>query len=108
LGFRPDATGAHELAFADKASMLKALLIVSSDLFFEYWMTTGDGFHVTKSDLLEFPITNKLSSVLESKLAMADKMWRRRSRFGKEKLNAGVVTRSFDFSGQVDLIPLVC
>ena len=96
-----DASGTHKLKFAKRDQFLIALLILSSELFFEYWRTVGDGFHLTKANIWMFPITKELHERLLGSLAKAEDLWERRHRFKKTKRNSGQDTYSFDFRQEV-------
>jgi hypothetical protein len=99
IGFRDgeDATS-HELRFENKEDFLIGLGILSSDLFFEYWLTIGDGFHLTKTNILNFPILPPFERFVACHLSKIEDMWTKRSHFEKVKLNSGKQAHSFDFS----------
>lgn len=90
--------GAHCLRFAEQDDLHRVLLLLASDLFFAYWRTVGDGFHVTKANVLDFPITPCLMDATFAQLSLARRLWAKRSEFIKSKLNAGQRTYSYDFS----------
>ncbi|WDR03102.1 hypothetical protein PSQ19_02550 [Devosia algicola] len=73
------------------------LQILSSKLFYDYWRTYGDGFHVTVDLIERFPVTDTLARRLESNVNLARQVWACRGSFAKEKLNSGRVIRSYDF-----------
>lgn len=99
IGFREDhVSSTHQLCFSSKRDFYRALLILSSDLFFDYWRTIGDGFHVTKGNILNFPLHNHLDEVVNSKLATTKRVWAAREIHKKSKLNSGKMTFSYDFS----------
>lgn len=89
----------HSLVFDDEKGFLVALAILSSDVFFEYWKTFGDGFHVTKSDIYNFPVGAELLNWAKEVIPYTKRVWERRLKYKKEKLNAGIVTASYDLSG---------
>jgi hypothetical protein len=99
IGFRDgeDATS-HELRFENKEDFLIGLGILSSELFFEYWLTIGDGFHLTKTNILNFPVSPPFERFVACHLSKIDDMWNTRTHFEKIKLNSGKQARSFDFS----------
>ena len=99
-------TGTHDLRFRVRDDAHKALAVISSDLFFHYWLSIGDGFHVTKSNLLDFPIHPALQKMLAGRLPALRKTWRKRKSYLKTKLNSGRETRSYDFSGSFDSLYL--
>ena len=83
----------------------RVLLVVSSDLFYDYWLTVGDGFHVTKKNLHNFPVHDALLALLTTKLNTVQEIWKNRRHYAKKKVNSGVEIRSFDFS---DAFPGFC
>ena len=99
IGFRDELDGSSNvLGFGSEGDFLTALGILSSRLFFEYWLTVGDGFHLTKSTILKFPLAQHIEEEAQRLHPEIRKMWRNRNRFEKTKLNNGRQTRSFDFS----------
>lgn len=99
IGFRDELDGSSNvLGFGSEGDFLTALGVLSSRLFFEYWLTVGDGFHLTKSTILNFPLDERVEKEAQRLHPEIRKMWRNRNRFKKEKLNNGRQTRSFDFS----------
>ncbi|QPC85705.1 hypothetical protein GA830_02370 [Mesorhizobium sp. NBSH29] len=73
------------------------LQILSSKLFYDYWRTYGDGFHVTVDLIERFPVADPLARRLNRNVNLARHVWDSRSSFAKEKLNSGRVIRSYDF-----------
>jgi hypothetical protein len=106
IGIRDLGSGAsaHDLRFASEQQMLCALQILGSRVFYEYWRTAGDGFHVTKSDIMRFPVRRSLLDGCLHGLAAAKQTWVDRERFAKRKLNSGVEVCSYDFTGRFDHI----
>lgn len=99
IGFRDEPDGSSNvLGFGNEKDFLTALGVLSSDLFFDYWLTVGDGFHLTKSTIFNFPLAQHVEEELQRLQPEVRKMWRNRNRFQKAKLNNGRQTRSFDFS----------
>lgn len=99
IAFRDSlSSSVHELKFDNKKTMYKALILLSSGLFLDYWRTTGDGFHLTKSNLLDFPITEELETYLEQNYLKAKRIWENREKYQKNKKNSGKVILSYDFS----------
>lgn len=90
--------GIHDLRFCSKDYALKMAAIISSDLFFDYWLSIGDGFHLTKSNILEFPVHPAIEQTLSARLSDLQKVWRSRRRYQKSKLNSGHETKSYDFT----------
>jgi hypothetical protein len=82
----------------EEESSLILLQILASDLFYKYWRSFGDGFHVTNDLVDRFPVSNDFLSACESNLQSAAKTWERRERFAKKKLNSGKEVKSYDFS----------
>jgi hypothetical protein len=75
------------------------LQVLSSKLFFDYWRTYGDGFHVTVDLIERFPLANDLIDRLRRNCARAEAIWHNRAAFAKEKLNSGKLVKSYDFRG---------
>ena len=108
IGIREDfAPGVHQLRFSRKEDFYYVLLILSSDLFFSYWRTVGDGFHVTKTNIHEFPVHASLKIFLNEKLSTTKKIWAARATYRKSKLNSGRHTHSYDFSDRAPSL-LLC
>ncbi|UAJ10052.1 hypothetical protein [Polymorphobacter megasporae] len=80
----------------DRGLVLQAL---SSELFFDYWRTYGDGFHVTVELIERFPLSESMVSRYRSTEAIARRVWDHRAAYAKEKLNSGRIVRSYDFRG---------
>jgi hypothetical protein len=82
------------------------LQILGSSIFFEYWRSLGDGFHVT-SDLIErFPISERLYKCCLANISSAKHQWNNRAQVLKEKLNSGRVVRTFDFTGRFEYLEI--
>ena len=80
------------------------LQVLGSPIFFEYWRSLGDGFHVT-SDLIDrFPVSRQLHASCVANLAKAKRAWTGRKEVLKSKLNSGRVTETFDFTGKFDYL----
>lgn len=73
------------------------LQLLSSDLFYDYWRTYGDGFHVTVDLIERFPVTRDLAAQFVRNQANAQQAWADRTSYAKEKLNSGRMVRSYDF-----------
>jgi hypothetical protein len=91
--------GTHELRFRTRSDFFKVLHLISSDLFFDYWLSVGDGFHLTRSNIRNFPLHGALAKGLESRLTEERKIWTQRENYKKSKLNSGRELYSYDFSG---------
>ena len=95
------ANGVHTLSFDTEHDFLLALGVLSSDLFLSYWLSLGDGFHLTKGNIYSFPIHSKIVAECNRNITFLRKTWRRRQRFQKDKLNFGKITKSFDLRDAV-------
>ncbi len=91
-------SGVHELGFTKREDFYSVLQILVSNLFLDYWLSVGDGFHLTKSALIDFLLHPALLDEIRSRLHRARSVWRTRKKYEKTKQNAGHTTRSFDFS----------
>lgn len=92
-------TGVTPVRTNERDSTFILLQVLSSDIFYKYWRSFGDGFHVTTDLIDRFPISKRLMLSCEENLDAATSIWKRRADFAKEKLNSGKVVRSYDFSG---------
>jgi hypothetical protein len=92
------ANGTHAFTFSDRNTFYRFLGLIASDVFMEFWRSVGDGFHLTRSNILNFPVSEPLHDLVDDALPKIQSMWRRRKRFEKTKLNSGTVVRSYDFS----------
>ncbi|MGA0583911.1 MAG: hypothetical protein ACO2ER_08400, partial [Castellaniella sp.] len=54
------------------------LQIFASDIFYRYWCSFGDGFHVTNSLLCRFPVSKKMLRRCEENIDLAANIWRSR------------------------------
>lgn len=82
----------------ERDSALILLQILASGLFYKYWRSFGDGFHVTNDLVDRFPISDGLLAHCENNLGSASKIWKGREKFAKTKLNSGKTVKSYDFS----------
>ena len=99
IGIRESVlTNVHKLRFDRIEDFYKVLVLVTSDLFYDYWLTVGDGFHVTKKNIHEFPIKDALLEFSVDNLSTAQRLWKNREHYAKRKLNCGIEIRTFDFS----------
>ena len=89
---------AHDFGLRTREDFYRFLSIIASDVFFQYWLTVGDGFHVTRSNILNFPISDSLSLLVDASVPRMRSLWLRRRQFQKTKLNSGTVVHSYDFS----------
>lgn len=90
--------GVISFRFSSAGDFYRVLGLVTSQAFFEYWLSLGDGFHVTRGVLEKFPISRGVCLQLEEGLSSVRRMWRERAIFSKRKLNRGVVVDSYDFT----------
>ena len=102
IGIRETAShGNHHLKFGNEKDFYLALILLTSDVFYSYWRTVGDGFHVTKANINDFPISRKFFNALSRNIPSAQKIWKNRMSVRKSKQNAGRPTYSYDFSSQI-------
>lgn len=99
IGVREEPTpGSHILRFEAPEDFYRALLLLTSDIFYAYWRTIGDGFHITRANVLGFPISPELHSALSAQVPAAMNLWAARISARKGKKNAGRPIYSYDFS----------
>jgi hypothetical protein len=99
-----DDSSAIPLKFPSEKQRLWGLQLLASPIFFEYWRTVGDGFHITKSDILRFPISNKVWRECVVQESRASTYWKKRANCERTKLNSGKLVKSYDFRGQFDYL----
>lgn len=100
--------GVSELRFPTKRAWRVALLVLTSDLFLAYWRSLGDGFHVTKTNICEFPLEQRLYNELVRRERKADEMWKNRASYIKTKKNNGVDAVSYDMrASSLSLLPRI-
>lgn len=90
------ANGVHALGFESEDDFLLGLGVLSSDLFLSYWLSIGDGFHLTKGNIFNFPLHRTLVRECQRNAPAIRATWKIRQRFQKGKLNSGRMTKSFD------------
>lgn len=93
------ADGVQTFTFNNRHDFYRFLGIIVSDVFIDYWRSVGDGFHVTRANIMNFPVSESLDALVEYSLPMIRRIWSRRQGFEKSKLNSGAIVRSYDFSG---------
>lgn len=98
------ASGVQTFNFKNKNDFYRFLGLIVSDVFLDYWRSVGDGFHVTRANILDFPISVPLDDFVARSLPKIKRMWARRKEFEKSKLNSGSIVRSYDFSGVAPLL----
>lgn len=89
----------HRLSFASYDDFLVGLTILASDVFYQNWLSLGDGFHLTKADVYNLPVSSELLEWAFKNKHIANKVWRQRAKYKKVKSNAGIITHSYDFTG---------
>jgi len=104
--YSPDALGVIPIGAPSKEVGMMLLQILGSPVFLDYWRSLGDGFHVTKRNVYEFPISNSLMEKCERNLVTAGNIWRNRARFQKTKLNCGKLIDTYDFTNAFDYLEL--
>ncbi|TCU52339.1 hypothetical protein EDF58_11512 [Novosphingobium sp. PhB57] len=92
------APGVIPVKTNDEDTSLILLQVLASDIFYKYWRSFGDGFHVTNDLIDRFPISKKLTFACEKNLNSAAQTWASREEFAKIKLNSGKKVKSYDFS----------
>ncbi|MDO5506394.1 MAG: hypothetical protein Q4F49_08945 [Pseudoxanthomonas suwonensis] len=97
--YESKASGVIPVRTDERDSSLILLQILSSSLFYKYWRSFGDGFHVTNEVVGRFPISKNLLDDCEANLSTAASTWKRRESFAKTKVNSGKEIKSYDFSG---------
>lgn len=95
------ANGVHALGFESEDDFLLGLGVLSSDLFLSYWLSIGDGFHLTKGNIFNFPLHHTLVRECQRNAPAIRTTWKARQRFQKGKLNSGRMTKSFDLRDAV-------
>jgi hypothetical protein len=100
--------GVHSFYFRGRDAFYLFLGIVASDVFYQYWRTVGDGFHLTRSSILEFPISTSLLSWARARQPIVESVWVNRLEFAKKKINSGTEIYSYDFSAKMpNLLDLI-
>jgi hypothetical protein len=92
------APGVIPVRTNERDSSLVLLQVLASRLFYKYWRSFGDGFHVTNDLIDRFPISKNLLRACEENIDAAAKVWDKRERFAKTKLNSGKIVKSYDFT----------
>lgn len=91
------SAGTNLFSFVTDQDRLRFLAAISTDQFLDHWLMLGDGFHVTRDNVLSFPMTPALAAVVESKLECIARAWANRVRYSSEKLNSGTIVTSYNF-----------
>jgi len=101
-----------EIKFKSKELALLCLLLFNGKMFYSYWLTVGDEFHVTKDNLLSFRIDiERISEEDKCKLLELVKVFQKKIHGTVQyKLNAGKnvgtynMTKLWDITDKSDLI----
>ena len=102
ISVRPKAGAhVHSLRFSRKKDFYRCLGLIASDLFFAYWRSVGDGFHLTKSNIHRFPISAEIDIAIRKMLPKVEHVWSQRNEVQKSKRNAGQMHTSYDFSTEL-------
>lgn len=96
--FCSESSGSTPIRAVSKEASFILLQLFGSPAFFAYWRSLGDGFHVTKRNLFDFPISEGLLESCKTNLPHALKTWRNREKYQKSKLNCGKLIETHDFS----------
>ena len=91
------SAGTNLFGFVTDQDRLRFLAAISTDQFLDHWLMLGDGFHVTRDNVLSFPMTPALAAIVESKLECIARAWANRARYRSEKLNSGTIVTSYNF-----------
>jgi len=98
VSIRPEKSNStHTFYFSNQTDFYRFLGIIASDVFYDYWRSIGDGFHLTRSNILDFPVSQSLDCMLTASIPKIRNMWSRRKKYEKIKTNVGPV-RSYDLS----------
>ena len=99
MGFREHhSSGVLRLCFRTKTDLYKTILIISSDLFLDYWRTVGDGFHLTRTNLENFPLHPLLVQEVKANISKGKSIWEERANYAKSKRHPAGMTTSYDFT----------
>lgn len=93
-----DTSGIVPIRTTEYHHTLVLLQVFASNLFYRYWLSFGDGFHVTKKLVTNFPLSSELVVACEKNLEAASEVWQNRDLYTKTKVNSGKIVKSFDFS----------
>lgn len=109
IGVRESSMGdATSIAIKAETELDRMVLlqILGSSIFFQYWRSLGDGFHVTLDLIERFPVSERLYKCCLANISSAKHQWKNRAQVLKEKLNSGRVVRTFDFTGRFDYLEI--
>jgi hypothetical protein len=91
------SAGTNLFSFVTDQDRLRFLGAISTDQFLDHWLMLGDGFHVTRDNVLSFPMAPALAEIVERKLEYIAKAWANRASYRSEKLNSGKIVTSYNF-----------
>lgn len=91
-------SGLIEIRFKDSQTRKVVECVLNSILFYWYWRTTGDGFHLTKSTIFDFPIPYSLLSDNEGVSMMAQSLEAVREQCRTSKLNNGIIVYNVNYN----------
>ncbi len=101
--FDLNRSGIVKLKFNNKAFQSMAESILNSNLFYWYWRITGDGFHLTKGNIFDFPISNKIKETSDVFTKFSIILKDKKDICTTSKLNNGIKV----FNVNYNKIPLV-
>jgi len=89
-----------EIGFVSEEVKKLALLLLNGKLFFTYWLTYGDEFHVTRDDLLSMRVPYDQLRTADKKtlLKLADQFEKELKYTVQYKLNAGKKVGTYNTS----------
>lgn len=100
IGIRDGASGdpsSIPISGAGPDNTMVLLQVLASPVFYEYWRSLGDGFHITLDLVTRFPVSDRLYTACMRHIESARAVWAKRDAYAREKLNSGKVVRSYDF-----------
>ena len=76
---------AQSLEFENDKNFMRAFILITSDVFMDYWLSIGDGFHLTRSNLGGFPISEHLLCRIDELVPQARRVWTVREIISQKK-----------------------
>jgi hypothetical protein len=67
-----------------------------------HWRAIGDGFHVTKDNLLLMPLPNQLLRNVDYFASLGNNLWKNRKFYKGNKISLGRKNSYFNFTGATD------
>ena len=95
------------LSFHSEEIAIAILAALNSNIFYWFWRTYGDGFHVTKKLILEFPIPKKWLDNLKPAVSLGNDLISHIGACGVSKRNAGKSVDNVNFNSQMELLILI-